>query len=193
MNKADARLLFKAKRNQISQDEIENHSLQIANRLLELPIWDFEYYHIYLPIHKFKEVDTSFLLHILKGKDKHVIISKSDFSDYSMQHFLLTDATKIIVNKFGIPEPEKGIAISEEKLDVVFIPLLAADLNGNRVGYGKGFYDRFLEKCRPDVLKVGLSFFDPLEKLTETNSTDISLDFLVTSQHIYDFKQDKNA
>ena len=193
MNKTDARLLFKAKRNQISQDEIENQSLQIANRLLELSIWDFEYYHIYLPIHKFKEVDTSFLLHILQGKDKHVIISKSDFSDYSMQHFLLTDATKIIVNKFGIPEPEKGIAISEEKLDVVFIPLLAADLNGNRVGYGKGFYDRFLEKCRPDVLKVGLSFFDPLEKLTETNSTDISLDFLVTSQHIYDFKRDKNA
>ena len=193
MNKADARLLFKAKRNQISQDEIENQSLQIANRLLELSIWDFEYYHIYLPIHKFKEVDTSFLLHILQGKDKHVIISKSDFSDYSMQHFLLTDATKIIVNKFGIPEPEKGIAISEEKLDVVFIPLLAADLNGNRVGYGKGFYDRFLEKCRPDVLKVGLSFFDPLKKLTETNSTDISLDFLVTSQDIYDFKRDKNA
>ncbi len=187
MNKATARSIYKVKRNELSLDERENRSLQIANRLLKLPIWEFEYFHIYLPIEKLKEVDTSFLLHILQGKDKHIIISKSNFSDFSMQHFLLTDATKIKVNKHGIPEPEKGIEIESQKLEVVFLPLLTADLNGNRVGYGKGFYDRFLEKCKPDVIKIGLSFFEPIEEITDVNSTDMKLNYLVTHQNIFQF------
>ena len=62
-------------------------------------------------------------------------------------------------NKYGIPEPINGIQINSDIIDVVFVPLLAYDSKGNRVGYGKGFYDRFLENLGSKTIKIGLSFF----------------------------------
>ena len=61
-----------------------------------------------------------------------------------MTHFLLTDNTKIKKNQYNIPEPINGLEVPTKKIDVVFVPLLAFDKKGNRVGYGKGFYDKFL-------------------------------------------------
>jgi 5-formyltetrahydrofolate cyclo-ligase len=187
MNKAAARSMFSAKRKELSNLQIEEFSLQIANQCLQLPIWEKEFYHLFLPIQKQNEVNTEFLLHVLQGKDKNIILSKSNFKDMSLQHILLTDTTKIQVNPFGIPEPTSGIEIQPQQLDVVFIPLLASDKTGNRVGYGKGFYDRFLSLCKPDVQKVGLSFFEPIAKLNEVNPTDVKLNYLVTPREIHRF------
>jgi len=187
MDKALARSIFKIKRKELSCLQIEEWSLQIANLSLQLPIWEKEFYHLFLPIQKQHEINTEFLLHILQGKDKNVVLSKSNFKDMSMQHFLLTDTTKIHLNSFGIPEPKKGIEIKPQKLDVVFVPLLACDTKGNRVGYGKGFYDRFLDNCKPNLQKVGLSFFEPIAELKDVNSTDIKVDYLVTPEDVYRF------
>ena len=96
--------------------------------------------------------DTEFILQILAGKDKEVVISKSDFETRKMTHFLLTDNTRIKKNKYNIPEPVDGIEVPTAKIDVVFVPLLAFDKQGHRVGYGKGFYDIFLSECKPDVV-----------------------------------------
>ncbi|PQJ31735.1 5-formyltetrahydrofolate cyclo-ligase [Nonlabens arenilitoris] len=190
MEKKALRNKYKQLRLNLSPQEVEDYSLQIANKLLTLDIWDFKMYHLFLSIEKQKEVQTDFLLHILQGKDKNVVISKSDFIDYSMSHYLLTDDTRIITNNYGIPEPDgMGISIDENQLDVVFVPLLVSDSIGNRVGYGKGFYDRFLKKCRPTVLKVGLSFVKPLDYQIKTNPNDIPLDMLVCPDKIYDFRQ----
>lgn len=188
MNKATARTFFKAKRKELSSLQIEELSLHIANQSLQLPIWEKEFYHLFLAIEKQNEINTEFLLHILQGKDKNVVISKSNFQDMSLQHILLTDSTEIKLNAFGIPEPKSGIEIQPQQLDVVFIPLLASDKNGNRVGYGKGFYDRFLSKCRSDVQKVGLSFFEPIPKLNEVAETDIKLNHLVTPERWFSFQ-----
>ena len=144
------------KRDELPSDKIEEFSLEIANKLLQLPIWDLEYYHLFLSITEKKEIDTEFILHILQGKDKNVILSKSDFKTRKLNNFLLTDSTVIRKNEWNIPEPVDGIEISSEKIDVVFVPLLAFDLNGHRLGYGKGFYDIFLASCKPNVIKVGV-------------------------------------
>jgi 5-formyltetrahydrofolate cyclo-ligase len=169
----------------LTLDQVEEYSLQIANKTLELDIWGHSNYHIFLSIEKFKEINTEYLLHVLQGKDKNVVISRSNFKDFSMSNYLLTDQTKLTVNAHGIPEPdEKGIAIDEKSIDVVFVPLVAADKFGNRIGYGKGFYDRFLKKCRPDVLKIGLSFFAPLEFKIDANSTDMELDYIIYREGI---------
>lgn len=188
MNKARLRSFYKAKRKELSSHQIEEWSLQIANQSLQLPIWEKEFYHLFLPIEKQNEVNTEFLLHILQGKDKNVVISKSNFKDMSLEHILLTDATEIKLNAIGIPEPQKGIEIQPQQLDVVFIPLLVSDKVGNRIGYGKGFYDRFLSKCKADVQKVGLSFFEPINEMIEVNTTDVKLDYLVTPSEIFQFK-----
>jgi len=64
---------------------------------------------------------------------------------------------------------------------------LAFDEKGNRIGYGKGFYDRFLNECKKDVIKVGLSFFEATTTIEDTNANDIPLDFCVTPEKIYRF------
>ena len=188
MNKNTLRQTYIQARQGLSEEEIDDKSLAIANQALRLPIWDKSNYHLFLSIVAKKEINTDYLLQVLAGKDKNIVLSKSDFKTGDMQHFLLTDNTVLRVNSYGIPEPEGGIQIQENQLDVVFVPLLAFDQHGNRVGYGKGFYDRFLEKCKPEVIKVGLSFFEAVPSITEVSDLDIGLDYCITPEHIYTFK-----
>lgn len=188
MTKKELRTKYKALRASLSENEIEEKSLAIANKIISLQIWEKNYFHIFLPIVEQKEIDTEFILHLLAGKDKEIIISKSDFETRNMTHFLLTDNTKIKKNEYNIPEPVDGIEVPSTKIEVVFIPLLAFDKNGNRVGYGKGFYDRFLSECRADVLKIGLSFFEAEDKITDVFKDDVKLDLCITPQKVYQFQ-----
>ena len=175
MLKKDLRSLYKNKRDLIDDESLTNSSLSIANGLLKLPVWSHDYYHIFLPISENKEIDTTFILSILQGKDKNVVLPKV-VNKTTLEHYLLTDSTRLKKNEWNIPEPVDGIEVPIRKIDVVFIPLLAFDKNGNRVGYGKGFYDRFLAECREDVIKIGLSLFPAEEELiTDTFSNDIPL------------------
>lgn len=187
MTKSELRNIYKSKRRALSQEAVDDLSLQIANRLLQLNIWDVSFYHVFLSITEQNEVNSDYLLNILSGKDKHIVVSKSDFKTYSMSHYLLTDNTAIKKNKYNIPEPIDGIEIPIEKIDVVFIPLLAFDKQGNRVGYGKGFYDVFLSQCRPDVVKIGLSFFEAEKYIEGIIDTDMPLDYCVTPNETYKF------
>ncbi|WPO79845.1 5-formyltetrahydrofolate cyclo-ligase [Flavobacterium sp. KACC 22761] len=186
-NKKELRLQYKNLRKTLSEEEIEEKSLAIANNLIQLPIWDKTYFHVFLPIVEHKEVDTEFILHLLSGKDKEIVISKSDFETRQMTHFLLTDNTKIKKNEYNIPEPVNGLQVQSSNIDVVFVPLLAFDENGNRVGYGKGFYDKFLSECRPETIKIGLSFFKAENQIEDVFESDIKLDYCVTPLKIYTF------
>lgn len=187
MTKKELRLKYQALRDALTTEQIDELSLELANQSLQLPIWSHTNYHIFLSIIEKKEINTEYLLHILSGKDKNILLSKSNFSDESLTHYLLTDNTRIEKNAYNIPEPTGGIAVPDQQVDVVFIPLLAFDKTGQRVGYGKGFYDRFLELCRPDVVKVGLSLFDPEDTVSDVLKTDIPLDFCITPYKIYSF------
>ncbi len=188
MTKAELRKKYKALRKNLSFETIENSSISIANQLIKMPIWEHSFYHIFLSIEEQKEVNTDYILSILSGKDKNILVSKSNFETNTMTHFLLTDSTKIKKNHYNIPEPVDGIEITDDKIDVVFIPLLAFDKKGNRIGYGKGFYDRFLANCKPETIKIGLSFFEAEEEISHVLESDIQLDFCVTNYQIHSFK-----
>lgn len=187
MNKKELRKKYKELRQQLSDDTRVDMSLAIANRMLQLEVWDKTYYHLFLTIEEQKEVDTEFILQLLAGKDKEIVVSKSDFDTFEMTHFLLTDNTKFRTNAYNIPEPVTGLEVPVSKIDVVFVPLLAFDVKGNRVGYGKGFYDKFLSKCAAEVIKIGLSFFEAEAEISDANESDIRLDFCVTPDRIYTF------
>jgi 5-formyltetrahydrofolate cyclo-ligase len=200
MLKKELRQKYKALRKQISENDLKEMSLAIANKVLMLPIWEKTYFHIFLPIIEHKEVNTEYILHLLSGKDKEIVISKSDFETRSMTHFLLTDNTKIKKNEYHIPEPVDGLEVPTNKIDVVFVPLLAFDKTGHRVGYGKGFYDKFLSECKPDTspdnyrdelakqtIKVGLSFFEAEAKIDDIFENDVKLDYCVTPNEVYRF------
>jgi 5-formyltetrahydrofolate cyclo-ligase len=187
MTKAELRIKYKELRNAFSEEDIAVLSLAIANRLISLPIWKKIYYHFFLSIAENKEVDTEYVLHLIAGKDKEVVVSKSDFETRQMTHYLLTDATKFRKNSYNIPEPIDGLEVPVAKIDVVFVPLLAFDINGNRVGYGKGFYDLFMSECLPDTLKIGLSFFEAEQTIDDVFENDVKLDFCITPNRIYEF------
>ena len=187
MNKKELRIKYKLLRNQLSENEIEEKSIAIANALIKLPIWNKTYFHVFLSILEQKEIQTEFILHLLAGKDKEIVISKTDFSAISMTHYLLTDNTTIRKNKFNVPEPEDGIEVPNSKIEVVFVPLLAFDEKGNRVGYGKGFYDKFLSECNAETIKIGLSFFEAESIISEISELDIKLDYCVTPDSTYSF------
>jgi 5-formyltetrahydrofolate cyclo-ligase len=185
MLKKEVRTKYKELRKNLTESDIEEMSFSIANRVLSLDIWNNTYFHIFLPIEEQKEVNTEFILHLLQGKDKEIVISKANFDTREMTHFLLTDSTKIKKNEYNIPEPIDGLEVPTHKINVVFVPLLAYDKMGNRVGYGKGFYDKFLSECKPETIKIGLSFFEPEEIISDIFENDVKLDFCVTPKEFY--------
>lgn len=187
MDKKELRKKYKSLRQTLSEKEIEDKSLAIANQLIQMKIWDKLYYHLFLTIAEQKEIDTEFILQVLAGKDKEIVLSKCEFSTLGMIHYLLTDNTKIKKNSYNVPEPIDGIEVPDAKIDVVFVPLLAYDKAGNRVGYGKGFYDNFLSKCKPETIKVGLSFFPPEEIINGISENDVKLDYCVTPEMVLQF------
>ena len=186
MTKEEIRLNYRQLRHALSADAIPEKSMRIANNALALPIWRANYFHTFLTIPDKKEVDTRFLITILQGRDKHIVIPKVK-GEKKLTHYLLTDSTTLQPNTWNVPEPVEGIEVPVEKIDVVFVPLLAFDLDGNRVGYGKGYYDIFLKKCREDVIKVGLSFFEAEAKIEGINPHDVPLDYCLTPFSTYSF------
>ena len=186
MNKNELRKAYRNKRENLSFDTIQSQSLKISNHILQMNIWSFLFYHVFLTITESKEIDTSYLLTLLQGKDKNIVVPKV-ISENELQNYLLTDNTVFRKSKWNIPEPEDGIKINENQIEVVFVPLLAFDLVGNRVGYGKGFYDNFFKKCSPEVIKIGLSFFEAEEKIDGISKYDIPLNYCVTPNKVYEF------
>jgi 5-formyltetrahydrofolate cyclo-ligase len=88
---------------------------------------------------------------------------------------------------FGLRQPASGNKVSPEKIDIVLVPLLAFDTRGQRLGYGKGFYDGYLARCRAGVISIGLSWFEPEQTLPEIGAHDVPLKYCVTPQRLYVF------
>ena len=187
MTKKELRKKYKLLRQELSKNQIEDYSMAIANQLLKLNIWNYNFYHIFLSIENQNEINTEPILNILAGKDKHIVIPKTNFEDYQMTHYLLTDNIKIKKNSCGIPEPVEGIEINPLQIDIVFVPLLAFDKKGNRIGYGKGFYDRFLQKCKTNTIKIGLSYFNAETKVFDTHNNDVKLEYCITPKRVFNF------
>ncbi len=191
MLKSEIRTLFKSERNIISDLELDQKSQLIC----EIAINNFNFNNktvsIFLPIKKFKEVNTYFILNQLKKyKTANVAIPVSNFYDNSLTHFLFHDGILIEENKYGIPEPTNGnVVVKNFEFDVVFVPLLAIDYNGYRVGYGKGFYDRFMKDCKESCIFIGLNIFDDQIKIDDINEFDIPLDYCISPNHLYKFKK----
>lgn len=188
MVKHELRKKYTNLRAKLEPATILEDSVLLANQALRLPIWDFVYFHIFLSALAHKEVDTLPLLTLLQGRDKQVVVPKVIQGTKGMAHYLLTDSTALQMSSWGIPEPVEGIAVAESKMDVVFVPLLAFDAAGQRVGYGKGYYDTFLRTCRKETITVGLSLFEvEPEFITDVYEDDVKLQYCITPQNVYTF------
>ena len=187
MNKKALRALYRQKRAAIPPEQQAQLSQQIAQQALRLPIWDKQVFHSFLSIISFGEVDTSYLIHLLQERGKTLVVSRTLMETVRMEHFRYDPSQIEANNKWHIPEPQGGIPVKSEEIEVAFVPLLAYDTKGNRVGYGKGFYDNFLEECKADTLKIGLSFFPAEPLIEDVREGDIPLDYVVTPESVFKF------
>lgn len=189
MTKQEARTIYKEKRLSLTVGERNRFDDLILIHFQQLPLPHLEYVHTYLAIKENREIETDHLLHYLEFRNpelKLVIPRMNQITD-SLEHIVYDEMVDVVPNKWGVPEPVNGTFISETEIDLVFVPLLAFDEKGYRVGYGKGFYDKFLARCRPDVLKIGLSYFDAEASISDREQFDIPLNYCITPRRIYEF------
>lgn len=128
---------------------------------------------------------TGYLRHFLPGVT--IAYPLTDTQQLQMTAIAIHEDTVYHTNQWGITEPKEGTVVAPERIDMVFVPLLAYDKQGYRVGYGKGFYDRYLAQCREDVVKIGFSYFGPVERIADTDQFDVPLTYCITPQQIYEF------
>lgn len=174
---------YRSKRRQLSVDECLERAVDITNNFLRNWMFHNKLIHCFLPIHRLKEIDTVPLIKKLQQSNQ-VCIPISNFNSNTMTAKILTETTQFQDNASGIPEPVTGEDAAIEDIDVVIVPLLAVDQYGNRLGYGKGFYDRFLTDCKPGTLFIGLSMFGIHEDFKEVAPHDVPLHYVVTPKGI---------
>lgn len=187
MKKSALRKQANLLRAQLDAEAIQSLSNQLLTQFSRLNFNGVKVLHIFLPIQEKNEPDTFLLIEWLRAHhpDIKIIVPKSDFSTFLMTHHVLGDHKELQKNAFNILEPQQG---EEHKgdIDLVILPLLAFDSRGYRAGYGKGFYDRFLQGM--DTLKVGLSLFDVSGNIEDVNEHDLKLDLCITPGKLYDFR-----
>ncbi|MEO5501514.1 MAG: 5-formyltetrahydrofolate cyclo-ligase [Ginsengibacter sp.] len=191
MNKSELRLLYKKKRAELSSSEIARFNDLILIQFQKLSIGFINCVHTYLPSMKLREPDTALIIRYLEFTNPELKVAVPSINKISgiLDHYYLEEQSLRMINKFGIEEVHEGEPVSISEIDLVLVPMLAFDNDGYRVGYGKGYYDKFLSLCRADTLVVGLSFFAPEEKIDDRNEFDIALNFCITPSEIFNFNK----
>lgn len=190
MLKSELRKIYLAKQKSLSDAERESKSRQIAERFFEnFDLRRTSFLHVFLPIEKNREIRTEFIYRRLwrEFSDVTTIVSRVDFQKMTLENLRFASDTELVQNRWHIAEPTHDERIEIEKIDSVLVPLLCVDERGFRVGYGKGFYDKFLSECRPDCLKIGLSYFAPVVKISDAQPFDVRLDFCLTPEKLEKF------
>ncbi|MGV3539449.1 MAG: 5-formyltetrahydrofolate cyclo-ligase, partial [Rufibacter sp.] len=163
--KAELRKEYLAWRRSLPHEVLEEKSRQIADKFFtEFPPLAGQTVHTFLPIQKQQEINTWPIIQRLwkEFPEVQVAVPVTNAIDFSMTHYLLTPDSDLQKNQWGIPEPVNALPAPESEMNLVLVPLLAFDAQGHRVGYGKGFYDRFLALIPAASQKIGLGLQPPV-------------------------------
>ena len=191
MNKSELRILYKKKRAELSLADIARYNDLILIHFQKLSIPFIKCVHTYLPSLRLREPDTAPIISYLEFTNPELKVAIPSINNATgiLDHFYLEENSLRITNKFGIEEVRDGESVNLSEIDLVLVPMLAFDKKGYRVGYGKGYYDKFLSLCRADAMIVGLCFFTPEEKIDDRNDFDIELDYCITPSEIFNFNK----
>lgn len=192
MTKSELRKIYLEKQKSLSGSERNEKSRRIADRFFEsFSLERVRFLHVFLSIEENREIETAFIYERLWSDSPKIttIASRVDFQTMRLEHWRFAPDTELVANRWHILEPTDGELIAPEKIDAVAVPLLCFDARGFRAGYGKGFYDKFLSECRTDCLKIGLSYFAPIQEISDAQGYDVALDFCVTPEEIFSWQR----
>ena len=175
------------KRQELSSSKFEEESSQLVQNTIELiKKYKPECIHCFLPIHSKGEINTTPIIQYCWKNNINVVVPVSNFEDGTLRNAEFRPHTKTKKTKNNITEPIDPIWKKNDNINIVITPLLAFDLKGYRVGYGKGFYDRFFSSLQKDVKRIGISIFKPCKSI-DNNEHDVPLTHCVTPNKTYSF------
>lgn len=182
MDKKTLRKVYLEKRRLLTDAEYKKRNLFLCDRLKALVQKNgYQRIHLFFPIKKFKEVDLHlFLAWAYAQPNIQIITSVSDLATAQMQHYTVNQQTSFAINEWGIPEPVGAKEFNIKGLDCVLVPMVIGSKTGQRIGYGKGYYDQFLMQCTEKTVFVGLNLGPLLEGAIFTEGHDISMDWMMT-------------
>jgi len=189
MKKAEVRELYKKKRFELSPNELEDRSEAICNLLFQHFQLAEKTISLFLPIERHKEINTYLILEKGMTLDSKIALPKMNVATQTLKHLLYESQSQLETNSFGVPEPRFGKSINIKDVEIVLVPLLGIDSKGNRVGYGKGYYDKFLKKCTASALFIGLHLFDEYEVIDDVEPFDVRLHYCVTPSKVIRFEE----
>lgn len=189
MTKKELRKLYREKRSSISASEAMRLDDLILIRFQSL---DLPFLHsalAYWPIEESNEPNTQLIVDYLRFRNPEIAIGYpvSDFDTGEMMALQVDVDTAFRKTQHNVFEPERGEPMNADQLELVIVPMVVCDRLGYRVGYGKGFYDRFLANCSPGCIKVGLCYFEPVPAISDLHEFDIPLDICITPHNSYVF------
>ncbi len=188
MLKDEIRQIYRSQRNSLSAFERNEQSRRITNQFFShFRLNEVQNLHLFLSIKANLEIETRGLYEKLWCDFLNLRTFVPRVRGLELEHLEFNQETKLSENKWKIPEPTGQATVDEKLFDVVLIPLLCFDKAGFRVGYGKGFYDKFLSRCRTECLKIGLSFFPAVPEITDKNEFDVKLDYCLTPNKVWKF------
>ena len=175
------------RRKLLSLDQVNMLSQQLKTQLLHwVKDHSIQSCHCFLPIERNREVNTWPIIRALYHQGKQIILTQTDFEREIMLHFEYDPAVTFELDQFQIPTPVNARSADVSKADVVLVPLLAADKQGGRIGYGKGYYDRLISEMAADVMKIGLTLGACFDKFSFLEPHDQKLDYCITPYEAID-------
>ncbi|WP_139925332.1 5-formyltetrahydrofolate cyclo-ligase [Hymenobacter sp. DG01] len=190
MLKSELRREALVRRRALSEEEVTRRSEALWRQLRQsFPVREWRWLHLFLPIGRQKEPDTWPLIRQLWAEQPalQLAVPVVQPDGHTLRHFHLTPETQLEANRWGIPEPAGATEVLPPQLDAILIPMLAFDERGQRVGYGKGFYDQFLPQCRPDALRIGVSLEPPVARIEDAWPGDVPLHACLTPGRVWWF------
>lgn len=188
MNKLALRILFKEKRKLLSSNECIKLDDLLLIQFQQINFSSVQSVMTYWPLLNQVEPNTNLFSDYLSHIIPSLNISYPKINGSNQLDAILIDKnTKYTINEWGVTEPIDGQIIDPSSIDMILVPLLVFDKTGHRVGYGKGYYDRFLANTRVGTILVGISYFEPIQMIADKHEFDIPLTLGITPQHIYEF------
>ncbi|KQT15469.1 5-formyltetrahydrofolate cyclo-ligase [Chryseobacterium sp. Leaf404] len=186
MEKNELRKRYLEKRKSLYEKEIFQLSKDIfknfINHFKPLPNQKI---HIFIPIEKFKEINTQIFIDYFLSRNIRVFVPK--IVETKLISVEICAETQFKINSWGISEPVSNEDSAVLDFDFVITPLLYCDSKGNRVGYGKGFYDGFFSGISKHSKKIGINYFNPDECIDDVWEEDIPVDYLITPTAVLSF------
>ncbi len=183
MNNSELRKMVLKQRDKLTNDIRHKYSLIIFNKLRNLKIYqDSDIILCYANIKS--EVETLRIIKDALLKKKIVALPKV-MDDTQMNFYIIKNINELQPGYQGILEPSKNLLDNTIiKKALMIIPGTVFDENGNRLGYGKGYYDRFIAKYHPKY-KIGLSYDMQIKKSIKTSAYDQKMDLILTEKAMY--------